>query len=199
MTKLNATASTLLGFLHDRSMTGWELQDAVRLTIGPFWNVNLSQIYRELRTLEAEEMVVGGERGTRDKRPYTITDLGRAAFRDWIAQEPGEESARYPLLVTMWFSDHLPEEQLDWFLRLHRERHRKLLDFYENLYDDFEDHTTPAARTLRFGLFYERAVNAWFESLPMFGGTEPAPRHSAEPRFARPKKPADFDAEPETT
>ncbi len=194
-TKPNDTACTLLGFLHDRPMTGWELSEVVAATIGNFWNVTRSQIYRELRSLESAGMVVGGERGVREKRAYEITEEGRAAFADWIRQEPGPEVARYPMLITVWFGDHLPEDELEWFLRLQRARHEKRLDFYRQLHDSMEDHTTPAARALRFGLYYEEAVMAWFDSLPWFGGEEPRGAVAEEPRPSQPKRPGDFKNE----
>ncbi len=196
-TKLNATACTLLGFLHDRPMTGWDLSEVVSATIGNFWNVTRSQVYRELKTLEAEGHVVGGERGVREKRAYQITDSGRAAFADWISQEPGPEVARYPLLVTVWFGDHLPEDQLEWFLRLHRARHEKQARFLRNIVETVTDHSTPAARAARFGLYYEEAVLRWFDSLSFFGGEEPSDGKPAEPRPSQPARPGDFrDANP---
>lgn len=192
MPKLNATACTLLGFLHDRPMTGWDLSEVVQLTIGSFWNVTRSQVYRELRTLEAGDYVVGGERGAREKRAYTITEKGRVAFRDWISLEPGREVARYPLLVTVWFGDHLPEDELEWFLRVHYQRHSKRREFLQQVEDELDDHSTPAARALRFGLYYEDAVVRWFETLPWFGGTELRSRKKREPRPRAPRKPSDF-------
>ena len=48
---LNPTAASLLGFLHQGPMTGWDLAQTVEATIGDFWNVTRSQVYRELRTL----------------------------------------------------------------------------------------------------------------------------------------------------
>lgn len=191
MPKVNDTACSLLGFLHDRPMAGWDLSEAVQATIGYFWNVSRSQIYRELRTLEELGLVVGGERGAREKKLYTITEAGRATFREWISREPGSEVARYPLLVTMWFSDHIQEEQLDWFLRFHRNEHGKRLDFYRHVYGEIDDESTPAARTLRFGLFYEEAIMRWFDSLPNFGGKERGAGTAHEPRPSEPKRPGD--------
>ncbi len=193
MAKLNDTACTLLGFLHDRPMTGWDLSEVVQLTVGNFWNVTRSQIYRELKTLEQEGFVTGGERGPRDKRAYTITESGRAAFAEWISREPGPEIARFPLLISVWFGDHLSEDEMDWFLRLHRARHEKRLEFYRQIHSEVEDHSTPSARALRFGLFYEEAVMRWLDSLPNFGGKEET-RGSEPPRPAQPRRPGDFRA-----
>lgn len=178
----NATACTLLGFLHDRPMTGWDLSEVAQMTIGFFWNVTRSQVYRELHRLEEQGMVVAGERGARDKRPYTITEAGRAAFADWIAEEPGPLVSRFPLLVTVWFCDHLPQETLDSFLRFHRARHEERRDFVRDVVAKLTDHSTPVARVARFGLMFEEMVVAWFDTLPPFGGVEARGDVPGEPR-----------------
>src|SRR5918911_2487961 len=89
--KLNPTAATLLGFLHRGPMTGWDLAQMAEMVIGEFWNVSRSQVYRELRTLEQFEFVTAGAAGTRERKPYTITDEGRAAFDTFIQREPGPD------------------------------------------------------------------------------------------------------------
>ena len=47
-TDLNPTAASLLGYLDVGPMTGWDLNEFVRASIGNFWNVTRSQVYREL-------------------------------------------------------------------------------------------------------------------------------------------------------
>lgn len=192
MAPLNSTACTLLGFLHDRPMTGWDLAESVQLTIGAFWNMSRSQVYRELKTLEQGGFVVGGARGARDKRHYTITEDGRAAFRDWISQEPGVEIARYPMLITVWFGDHLDDDELGWSLSVHYARHRKRLEFYKRLVAETGDESQPASRAMRFGVMYEQMVVDWFETLPWFGGVERTGPEPGESRPSQPKKPSDF-------
>jgi DNA-binding PadR family transcriptional regulator len=177
-------------------MTGWDLSEAAQATIGYFWNVTRSQVYRELHSLEAQGLVVGGERGTREKRAYTITEAGRAAFADWISQEPGPLVARFPLLVTVWFGDHLSDDSLDFFLRLHRARHEKRREFLHNLVEEVDDHSAPGARVARFGLMFEEMVLGWFDSLSQFGGVEERGEHPGEPRPSKPRRPGDFGEEP---
>ena len=66
---LNATAASLLGFLHDGPSSGWDLLARARATIGPFWNVTSSQVYRELAVLEAAGLIRGGQSGPRSAAP----------------------------------------------------------------------------------------------------------------------------------
>ena len=52
-TPLNATAASILGLLTLKPMSGWDLYGTFEETIGQFWSVSRSQVYRELRTLAA--------------------------------------------------------------------------------------------------------------------------------------------------
>src|ERR1700736_4910740 len=84
--ELNATQGSLLGFLHDGPKTGWDLLREVEGGLDRFWNITSSHVYRELRTLQEVGLVVAGDAGARERRPFTITPAGRRAFRRWIAQ-----------------------------------------------------------------------------------------------------------------
>ena len=106
-TDLNATQGSLLGFLHGGPKTGWDLLQEVSATLARFWSVTPSHVYRELQNLERRKLVRAEPRGARDKKPYAITDAGRAAFAAWIGRAPGAEQIRFPLLVTLWFGRHL--------------------------------------------------------------------------------------------
>ncbi len=170
MARPNATAYSVLGFLHDGPKSGWDVAEQAASTIGYFWNVTRSQVYRELRTLEEAGFVRGGERGQRDRRVYTLTDEGREAFAEWISREPGPEIFRFPMLLTLWFGEHLRENELGWFLSLHRSRHEKLLKTWEKLAASLpeEELDSPRGYTLRFALAYGEAIKGWYDELPWF-------------------------------
>ncbi len=159
-TNLNPTAASLLGYLDLGPMTGWDLDRFVQVSIGNFWNVTRSQIYRELRTLTEGGYVKAGAAGPRDRVPYAITNRGRAAFKKWIAQTPPPEVIRSRLLLTIFFGDHLPAVRLRELVDAERERHRKTLDRYLALEPQLA--ADPDQRfqlvTLHFGIRYERAM-----------------------------------------
>src|SRR4029078_13650371 len=121
-TDLNPTAASLLGYLDIGPMTGWDLDQWVRTSIGNFWNVPRSQIYRELRTLTDRGYVKAGDSGARDKVPYAITKSGRAAFKKWIAQPPPAAVIRSRLLLTVFFAHHLPAGHLREIVTAERKR-----------------------------------------------------------------------------
>ncbi|WP_046562588.1 PadR family transcriptional regulator [Micromonospora sp. HK10] len=167
---MNATAASLLGFLHDGPMTGWDLVEYAQQRIGGFWSLTQSQVYRELAAMAAAGLVRAGERGRRDRQPYEITEAGRAAFAEWAANPPAEEAIRFPLLLTVLFGRHLPPERLAEYLAAHRATHAARLAGYEAvaaaLPAEADDIDPYSVATLRFGLAYERAVLDWFDALP---------------------------------
>ena len=164
---MNATAGSLLGFLHERPMSGWDLFTTAQVLIGDFWTVTRSQVYRELAAMEAAGLVVAGPAGPRERRPYQITDAGRAAFTEWLNRPPGSEQIRYPLLLTIAFGRHLSPGRLGRFVSEHRDVHEQRLAGYRDLRAQAgSDLDAYAAATLDFGIRYEAAVLDWFDHLP---------------------------------
>jgi DNA-binding PadR family transcriptional regulator len=168
--RLNATAASLLGFLHDGPMSGWDLVATAQSRIGDFWSLTQSQVYRELAAMAADGLVEAQERGRRDRRPYAITDAGRAAFAAWVAREPEPETIRFPFLLTVMFGRHLPPERLAEIVTRHRAVHADRLAAYEQvsaaLPPEAAEAEPYAIATLTFGIAYERAILGWFDALP---------------------------------
>jgi DNA-binding PadR family transcriptional regulator len=166
-TPLNATAASLLGFLHDGPMTGWDLHATAEACIGGFWTVTRSQVYRELASLSSRGLVVEGAPGARAQKPFTITDEGRAAFAGWIDRDPGEANIRHPLLLTIAFGAHLDPKRRADILREHRGRHAEVLEGYLAQRSEHADQMSVFdLATLDFGIRYEQATLDWFDALP---------------------------------
>jgi DNA-binding PadR family transcriptional regulator len=169
-TGINATAASLLGLLADTGpMTGWELQHVAETRLGNFWSLTRSQVYRELAAMAEAGLVVAGNPGRRDRRPYAITDTGRQAFHEYINADPATESIRYPLLLTLAFGKHVTPDALERILTEARELHRARLEHYRRQDEAATDSGNPdpwALATLRFGILHEQATQAWFDQLP---------------------------------
>lgn len=168
--QLNPTAASLLGFLHNGPMTGWQLVATAQAVIGDFWSLTQSQVYRELAGMAGAGLVEAGDRGPRSRQPFSITPAGRAAFAGWSEREPAPETIRFPLLLAVAFGRHLRAGRLAASLAAHRAQHEQRLSRYEGQLaaaraapaetDQF------ALATLDFGICYERAVLSWFDRLP---------------------------------
>ena len=146
-------------------MSGYELAQEVAGSIGYFWNVTRSQLYRELKALEGSAYIAVSETGARDKRVYRITKSGRSAFAAWIDREPDPELIRYPLLLSIFFGDALDPQRLRAWLIAHRERHARRLAQYEHLLPEVRAKHPYPALTLDFGIEYERMVIRWVDQL----------------------------------
>jgi DNA-binding PadR family transcriptional regulator len=163
---LNATQGAVLGMLYDAPKTGWELVREADAGLARFWNVTQSHVYRELGTLESRKLVKAGQPGARDRRPFTITAAGKKAFKEWLAQAPGNEQLRFPLLVTLWFGKHLDDTTLREFAAKTRVEHEQRLALYDDMTTG-DPHVDPHINAvLSFGRHYERAVLAWLDELP---------------------------------
>lgn len=172
MPELNATAASLLGFLHEGPMTGWDLVCAVEASVGNFWNVTRSQVYRELKTLAAAKLVAEGDVGQRDRVPFTLTKAGRQAFAEWIAKEPGPELMRLPIVLTVFFGQFVEPAVLKRFLERSKAMHEDRLAEYRRIRPEV---TKPFHReALELGISYEENMIRWLESLPWI--RERAPR-----------------------
>jgi DNA-binding PadR family transcriptional regulator len=184
---------SLLGFLHDGPLTGWSLVATAQREIGDFWSVTQSQVYRELATMARLGLVEAGERGPRDRRPYAITAAGRETFREWLSAEPGAETIRFPLLLTVLFGRYLSPGRLGAFIEAHRASHAGRRDGY--LAGLREAEAAPAGQadpyalaTLRFGLSYETMVLDWMASLPAELTGTPGPRGKGQARGRSPSR-----------
>lgn len=107
----------ILGLLSYRSMTGYDLKKMFDDSINNFWAASLSQIYRELGTLENKghlTSVIEKQNDRPDKRIYNITDTGKEAFRDWITNFPQKLSKekRDEFTLRIFFGSNLSREEL---------------------------------------------------------------------------------------
>jgi DNA-binding PadR family transcriptional regulator len=164
---LNSTAASLLGFLESYGpMSGYDIVGMVEGSIGYFWNVTRSQVYRELNRLAEAELVEMGESGARARRPYTITGAGRRAFLNWLALPPGPDIIRLPFLLRYFFGQHLDPQTLRAFVDLHRPQHEQRLHYFQSLIPKLLDEQPFMAHVAELGVAYEETMLAWFDTIP---------------------------------
>jgi DNA-binding PadR family transcriptional regulator len=94
-----ALPQAILVSLCEQSGSGYELTRRFDRSIGYFWSATHQQIYRTLRTMEADDWVsvtVVAQHGRPDKKVYTVSDAGRAELARWIAAplRPGGSTRR---------------------------------------------------------------------------------------------------------
>ncbi|MDJ0351004.1 PadR family transcriptional regulator [Cryobacterium sp. PH29-G1] len=99
----------LLALLTVEPMTGYDLSKAFQASVSHVWHAPDSQIYPELRRMEADGLLVGtevpwGPRGK--KREYSVTPKGLDAFRAWMNEPLSYTRERDPA--------HLKAAYLEW-------------------------------------------------------------------------------------
>ena len=166
---LNATAAALLGLLRQGPATGYALAQRAQDELGDYWTVTRSQVYRELAAMASAGLVEAGEQGSRDARPYALTEAGAQEFTGWLHSDLGSDVVRIPLLLRLAFVDALQPARLAEMVAEQRAAHAARLAHYEELERAALEVGGTAADlvTLRFGLAYERAVLGWFDGLDL--------------------------------
>ncbi|MCC4267857.1 PadR family transcriptional regulator [Microbacterium schleiferi] len=111
----------LLALLRVGPLSGYELAKQFTQSVGHVWHAPDSQIYPELRKMEADGLVEAeeqarGERGTR--RMYHVTDAGNQAFLDWMASPLEYQRVRDPAhLRAAYLESASPDAARAFFLR----------------------------------------------------------------------------------
>ncbi len=145
-------------------MSGWDLSQAITQSIGNFWNVTRSQVYRELKSLGRQGLVREvGSRGPRERLAYRITPAGRREFKRWVARDLEDETRRVPVLLTTFFGDNVPPQRLAAILAAHREVLAEQLAAYRAVEKQLADHPYPRA-TARYGVAYCRMAIRWIDT-----------------------------------
>jgi PadR family transcriptional regulator, regulatory protein AphA len=107
----------ILGMLEITSMSGYFLKKIFDRSVNYFWKASLSQIYRELASLEEKGFVTSSmkEQDDRpDKRMYSITQAGSQAFLEWLRDFPEvlTPPGRDEFLLRIFFGSRLGKEEL---------------------------------------------------------------------------------------
>lgn len=161
----------LLGLLTIGPMSGYDLGQAIRASVGFFWNESYGQIYPNLKNLAAEGLVTSKthrQKGKPDRHIYTITKKGRERLAAWLAVAPQPEIPRNELLLKLFFGAQIPAEIHIGYVEAMVERERKLVQkFIEagkavSVQEQYPD--TPYWKmTARFGQLELKAHLLWGE------------------------------------
>lgn len=163
--KLNPTAASLLGFLYEKPLTGWDIYEMAEERIGKFWSITKSQVYRELLLLAKEGYIRHEAKGSRMKQPYAITDAGKKAFKQWANTIDSSETIRIPMLLAVSFSRHMDKAVIKDLLQSNLSVHQKQQAVYEAILESLPKTAAAqdARRTLSFGVRYEAMTIDWIK------------------------------------
>ena len=132
--RTSSSSQALLGLLTIEPMSGYDLGQMVRLSVGHIWSESYGQIYPNLKRLEAEGLVAcktEKRKGRPDRRIYSITRKGREQLAKWLAIPPQPEIPRNEMLLKLFFGAQAPTQILIANVERMVEDHRALLQKFK--------------------------------------------------------------------
>lgn len=127
----------MLGILSYGPMTGYNLKKVFDKSISQVWVASLSQMYRELSSLEKKGYVsshVQKQDDRPDKKIYTLTEEGETAFNNWLRDFPEKLSfaQRDAFMLRIFFGSKLEKEEvINQFQRFIIEKKQHLMTLNE--------------------------------------------------------------------
>lgn len=106
--QLTTTSYAILGLLHIRPHTAYELAAQSGRSLRFTWPTAESRLYAEPKRLAELGLVEVGEEPagpTRTRQVYSITGDGRAALREWLRSEPAAPKIEFEFLLRVLFAD----------------------------------------------------------------------------------------------
>ena len=150
--------------------TSYDMKRFVSVSIGYFWPFPHSQLYAEPARLAQLGLLREQQETTgRKRRNYTLTDSGREALGDWLAEPSDEPTEIRDLSVLKLFFGAQADEGDVVALANHAvDAHRRRLAEYEAIATDpaIEDHQR---KTLEMGLEFERMAIAFWDKVATDG------------------------------
>ncbi len=127
----SSSREVLLGLLTVEPMSGYDLGQSIRASIGFFWNESYGQIYPNLKKLAAAGLVTAKtekQKGKPDRQVYSITPRGRAHLEKWLTVEPQPEIPRNELLLKLFFGVQAGPEMVIGYVERMANREKAVLE-----------------------------------------------------------------------
>jgi len=134
--RTSSGAQALLGLLTIEPMSGYDLGQMVRASIGHIWRESYGQIYPNLKKLATQGLVESKtekQKGRPDRRVYSITKKGREQLARWLSIPPQAEIPRNEMLLKLFFGAQAPTQVLISNVERMVEEHRALLEKFKHV------------------------------------------------------------------
>lgn len=141
----------LLALVEAGAMTGYELAKRFDQSVAYVWHAQHSQIYTELRKLEAGGLVRAqtlprGEKALATKRAYALTESGAEELSRWVAEIEEPPALRDSAYVKATYYEYGSYGRARAQFRAHRSHYEALRDHYELHVEQLERRATALLR-----------------------------------------------------
>ena len=170
MTKENKSKYSVLGVLSVCPGSGYDVRKFMEKSTGYFWQESYGQIYPILKQLADEGLATSHtekHEGKPERYIYTLTDRGRQALQDWLAESVEQSVERNELLLKLFFGAHISRQKNIEHVQVFRSFQSQLLAKYEGIERDLRAEAKEHAylnyplMTLRYGIHRCRALLEW--------------------------------------
>lgn len=167
----NQSIYTILGFLNECEMSGYDIRKRAEETIGYFWHESEGHMYPTLQRMTQSGLIeeVGlRKRNSRKRKQYRITQTGRDKLKEWIAMPVQEGRVRNPLLLKLFFSKKAKPAVIRDHLERELFKRKEQLAIYKRIQDDIHQLEKDGQQrilwemTLSYGL---RMTQCWIDWL----------------------------------
>lgn len=168
--RLSATSYVVLGMIAMRgASTSYDLKRSISRSVGYFWNFPHAQLYSEpKRLVEAGLLEMQQEDFGRRRKTFTITDEGRAALRQWLAEPVKEHfELRDVAEIKLFFNELAGPEDVGRLAREQVEQHERRIAEYEGMRQRYGtvEGVAPRMVTLELGLGMEYAALEFWKNV----------------------------------
>jgi DNA-binding PadR family transcriptional regulator len=166
----------ILGLLLFRSLSIYDIKKAIDRSVGFFFSSSYGNIQPSLKKLELgslvsiQENVVNG----RNRKEYTINDLGRNEFIKWLSEEIHIGKIQDEGLLKLFFLTELPKEKRLQLLENYIEKLKhKILELEQvdeenkkaEVPEKYQEAFNYRVVTLDFGIQYYNFELRWYENI----------------------------------
>lgn len=131
---------SILGLIALGKSNGYEIKNTFQASVSYCWNASPSQIYASLKSLERRGLVISTlvvQEGRPNKKNYTLTEAGRHALEEWLAQPIKDKFVKDDFLTKIFFSnftdDRVALRQLDAYIAALQNQLRELAAIREHV------------------------------------------------------------------
>ena len=138
--------NALLGLLHHKPMTGYDLKKMLDHPMGFFWAAQMSQIYRELNKLEEKGLVkstIEPQEKRPDRKVYQLTKGGKETFLSWLNKFPDQlnEASRSRFLMRIFFSSKIKLDELAFEIKRYKRELEEQLRYLNEVEQWIKDYS----------------------------------------------------------
>jgi DNA-binding PadR family transcriptional regulator len=161
---LSTTDYVVIGMISLGARSGYEIRQAVELSIRFFWNISHAQIYPSLQRLESAGLIRGWDEphGKRPRRLLAVTEAGQEALRGWLTREEAMPfELRDIALVRLYFADRLEKADALSLAAKVRERSQERVHVLRRIEAEYhlsDAQARSSTLTLRLGIAFHEAM-----------------------------------------